>query len=90
MLFVSVRRSLDRIVGDVGLLAGVARRLQEEGRWMGRAVRRLEGFRAAGGRSQSRVRGVQNVHAFTQFSHGFFVRIVMNLFQRSHSVSLCL
>ena len=37
MLFVSVRRSLDRIVGDVGLLAGVARRLQAEGRWAGRA-----------------------------------------------------
>ncbi len=37
MLFVSVRRNLDRIVGDVGLLAGVARRLQAEGRWAGRS-----------------------------------------------------
>ena len=36
MLFVSVRRNLNRITGDVGLLAAVARRLQEEGRWMGR------------------------------------------------------
>jgi len=32
MLFVSVRRNLNRITGDVGLLAGVARRLQAEGR----------------------------------------------------------
>ena len=37
MLFVAVRRNLDRITGDVGLLAAVARRLQEEGRWAGRA-----------------------------------------------------
>ncbi len=37
MVFVSVRRNLNRIAGDVGLLARVARRLQEEGRWMGRA-----------------------------------------------------
>jgi len=51
MLFVSVRRNLNRITGDVGLLVAVARRLQREGRWMGRArlprdlaraVRRLE------------------------------------------------
>ena len=60
MVFVSVRRNLNRITGDVGLLAAVARRLQAEGRWMGRArlprelakaVRRLEGERRrAGGR----------------------------------------
>jgi len=37
MIFVSVRRNLIRITDDVGLLAAVARRLQEEGRWMGRA-----------------------------------------------------
>ena len=37
MLFVSVRRSLDKITGDVGLLAAVSRRIQEEGRWHGRA-----------------------------------------------------
>ena len=37
MIFVGVRRNLNRIAGDVGLLAAVARRLQEEGRWMGRA-----------------------------------------------------
>ena len=37
MLFVGVRRSMDRIVGDVGLLAAVVRRLREEGRLMGRA-----------------------------------------------------
>jgi len=58
MLFFSVRRGLGRIVGEVELLVAVARRLQAEGRWMGRArlsrdlglaVRRLEGFRAAGG-----------------------------------------
>ena len=36
MLFVGVRRNLSRIAGDVGLLARVARRLQAEGRWMGR------------------------------------------------------
>jgi hypothetical protein len=54
MVFVSVRRSLNRITNDVGLLAAVARRLQAEGRWMGRArlprdlakaARRLEGER---------------------------------------------
>ena len=47
-----MRRSLNRITGDVELLVAVARRLQEEGRWMGRAtlprdlgraVKRLEG-----------------------------------------------
>ena len=37
MLFVSVRRNLNRITGDVGLLVAVARRLQREDRWMGRA-----------------------------------------------------
>ena len=37
MLFVSVRRSLRRITGDIALLVAVARRLQKEGRWMGRA-----------------------------------------------------
>ncbi len=37
MLFVSVRRNLNRITNDVALLAAVARRLQREGRWMGRA-----------------------------------------------------
>ncbi len=37
MIFVSVRRSMDRIVCDVELLAAVARRLREEGWWMGRA-----------------------------------------------------
>ncbi len=37
MIFVGVRRNLNRITGDVGLLAAVARRLQREGRWMGRA-----------------------------------------------------
>ena len=37
MLFVAVRRNLNRISGDVGLLVEVARRLQAEGRWMGRA-----------------------------------------------------
>ncbi len=37
MVFVSVRRNLNRITGDVGLLAAVARRLQKEDRWMGRA-----------------------------------------------------
>ena len=61
MLFVAVRRSLDRITNDVGLLARVARRLQAEGRWMGRArlpgrlgevARELEGeIRARRGRS---------------------------------------
>jgi len=37
MLFVAVRRNLNRITRDVGLLARVARGLQAEGRWMGRA-----------------------------------------------------
>ena len=37
MLFVAVRRNLNRITGDVELLAEVARKLQEEGRWYGRA-----------------------------------------------------
>ena len=37
MIFVLVRRNLNRIKGDVGLLGAVARRLQREGRWMGRA-----------------------------------------------------
>jgi len=37
MLFVAVRRNLDRIANDAGLLTRVARRLQAEGRWMGRA-----------------------------------------------------
>jgi len=32
MLFVAVRRSLNRITGNVGLLARVARKLREEGR----------------------------------------------------------
>ncbi len=57
MIFVSVRRNMDRIVGDVELLAAVARRLREEGRWMGRArlpgemgriAKRFKGVRAAG------------------------------------------
>ena len=57
MLFVSVRRSLDRIVGDVGLLVAVARRLQAEGRWggrarlpgeMGRIAKRFKEVQAAG------------------------------------------
>jgi len=52
MVFVSVRRNLGRITGDVGLLVAVARRLRAEGRMMGRArlprelaraARRLEG-----------------------------------------------
>ena len=60
MLFVSVRRGLGRFTGDVELLVAVARKFQEEGRWQGRArlpgdlgrvVKRLEGFRAAGSRS---------------------------------------
>ena len=37
MLFFSVRRGQGRVTGDVGLLVAVTRRLQEEGRWMGRA-----------------------------------------------------
>jgi len=37
MLFVAVRRNLNRIAHDVGLLARVARGLQAEGRWDGRA-----------------------------------------------------
>ena len=36
MLFVAVRRNLNRIAGDVGLLVRVARRLRAEGRWEGR------------------------------------------------------
>ncbi len=61
MIFVSVRRNLNRITGDVELLAAVARRLREEGRWMGRArlpgrlgalAREIEGkTRLRGGRS---------------------------------------
>ena len=47
MVFVSVRRNLNRITGDVGLLAVVARRLQVEGRWMGRARLPRELARAA-------------------------------------------
>ena len=52
MVFVGVRRGLSRITGDVGLLVAVVRRLQAEGRMMGRArlpgelaraARRLEG-----------------------------------------------
>ena len=52
MVFVSVRRNLNRITNDVGLLVAVARRLQAEGWWMGKArlprdmakvARRLEG-----------------------------------------------
>lgn len=37
MIFVGIRRSLNRISGDVGLLVEVARGLQAEGRWYGRA-----------------------------------------------------
>jgi hypothetical protein len=37
MLFVGVRRSLNRIAADVGLLAEVARRLRSLDRWEGRA-----------------------------------------------------
>ena len=37
MLFVAARRSLNRIANDAELLARVARRLQAEGRWEGRA-----------------------------------------------------
>lgn len=57
MIFVSVRRNIIRITDDVGLLAAVARRLQEEGRWMGRArlprelgriAKRVRGVRGAG------------------------------------------
>jgi len=57
MIFVSVRRNLNRITGDVGLLVAVARRLQREDRWMGRArlpgdlgriAKRFKGVRAAG------------------------------------------
>jgi len=56
MLFVAVRRSLNRIANDAGLLARVARRLQAEGRWMGRArlpgrlgelAREIEGYARA-------------------------------------------
>ena len=57
MVFVSVRRSLVCITGEVGLLVAVARRLQWVGRWMGRArlpgelgriAKRFKGVRAAG------------------------------------------
>jgi predicted signal transduction protein with EAL and GGDEF domain len=61
MLFVGVRRSMGRIVGDVELLVAVARRLRAVGRMMGRArlpgdlgeaVRRVEkGIRGRRGRS---------------------------------------
>ena len=44
MLFVGVRRSMDRIANDVELLVAVVRRLGAEGRMMGRA--RLPGGRA--------------------------------------------
>ena len=37
MLFVGVRRSLNRIAKDVGLLVDVARRLRSLDRWEGRA-----------------------------------------------------
>jgi hypothetical protein len=37
MLFVAVRRNLGRIAVDARLRADVARRLQAEGRWEGRA-----------------------------------------------------
>ena len=58
MVFVSVRRSLARITGDVALLVEVARRLRAEGRLagrarlpgeLGRAARRLEEARRARG-----------------------------------------
>jgi hypothetical protein len=59
MIFVGVRRGMDRIAGDVKLLVAVARRLSAEGRLMGRArlsgglgeaVRGVEeGIRGAGG-----------------------------------------
>ena len=58
MVFVSVRRCLARISGDVALLVEVARRLRAEGRLvgrarlpgeLGRAARRLEGARRARG-----------------------------------------
>ncbi|MCW3979424.1 MAG: hypothetical protein NWF12_06705 [Candidatus Bathyarchaeota archaeon] len=53
MLFVAVRRSLNRITHDVGLLARVARGLQAEGRWDGRA--RLPGrLGCSQGRSRRR------------------------------------
>ena len=61
MIFVGVRRSMDRIANDVELLVAVARRLGAEGRMMGRArlpgglgeaVRGLEeGIRGRRGRS---------------------------------------
>jgi hypothetical protein len=56
-----VRRNLNRITRDVGLLARVARGLRAEGRWMGRArlpgrlgevAREVEGeIRARSGRT---------------------------------------
>lgn len=52
MIFVGVRRGMDRISNDVELLVAVARRLRAEGRMMGRA--RLPGGsrgRRSGGRS---------------------------------------
>ena len=61
MLFVAVRRNLGRIAVDARLRADVARRLQAEGRWEGRArlpgrlgvlAREIEGeIRACRGRS---------------------------------------
>jgi len=37
-IFVDLRGSLDRVVGDVDLMVAVARRLREKGRIAGRAV----------------------------------------------------
>ncbi len=51
IIFVVVRRSMDRIAGDVELLVAVARRLKAEGRMMGRA-------RLPGGLGEA-VRGVK-------------------------------
>ncbi len=61
VLFVAVRRNLNRISGDVGLMAEVARRLQSLDRWQGRArlpgrlgalAREIEGYsRSVRGRS---------------------------------------
>ncbi len=42
-VFVQVRRNLDRLTGDVGLLVEVCRRLREEGRMAGRG-RLPDGF----------------------------------------------
>jgi hypothetical protein len=53
MLFVAVKRKLCRIAVDARLRADVARRLQAEGRWEGRA--RLPGrLGRSPGRSRSR------------------------------------